>query len=80
MNIKFIKSSKSRAYSLIQCLNDGRCHPIQLFFVFIKSLQNFSPICFPNFLQNTTDIPNSMGMGHVPKMIEKITGVCNACM
>ena len=25
--IKFLKSSKSMASSLLQCLNDGRCHP-----------------------------------------------------
>jgi hypothetical protein len=27
---------------------------------------------FPIFLQNNAKIPNSMGMGHVPKILEKI--------
>ena len=34
-----------------------------LFFVFIKSLQNFRTLFFPIFNKNSTEIPNSIGMG-----------------
>ena len=62
----------SRPTSLLQCINDGRCHPRLLIFLFIKSLQNCSHIHFSNFFQqNIAKIPNSMGMDHVPKMLEK---------
>jgi hypothetical protein len=35
-------------------------------------MQNFSHAFSPNFLQNITEIPNSMGMGYVSKILEKI--------
>ena len=66
------KLLKSRPTSLLQYLNDGRCHPKLWFFVFIKSLQNCSYVFFPNFQQNATKFPNSMGMCHVPKIMKKI--------
>ena len=56
----------SRAPSLLQCLNDGR----HLFFLFIKSFQNFICVFFSEFLAKHR--LNSMGIGHVPKVLEKI--------
>ena len=40
--------------------------------MFIKSLQNYSDVFWPNFLQNAAEIPNYMGMGHGPKIVGKI--------
>jgi hypothetical protein len=35
---------------------------------------NISVMCFPNFKQNTAEMPNSRGMGHAhaPKILKKI--------
>jgi hypothetical protein len=33
----------------------------------------FKSCIFPNFYQNIAEIPNSMGMGHFPKILEKKT-------
>ena len=41
------------------------------FFVFIKSLQNCNRVFFPNFWQHSAEIYNSVGMGHVPKILKK---------
>ena len=40
-------------------------------------MQNCSYVFFPIFNKNTAEIPNYMGMGHVPKFLKKIPVLSN---
>ena len=48
-SMKNSKIFKIKGYFTVKILNDGRCHPRQLFFVLITSLQYFIYVFFSNF-------------------------------
>ena len=59
------------ATSLLQCLNDGRYHPRHSFFLFIKSLQNFSNVSYPVFNKTPQKLPISWVWVMFPKYWKK---------
>ena len=71
----WIKNSKIIKGFLL-CLNDGRCHHRQLFFLFFKSMKNFNQVSlihFPIFNKTLLKFPLPWVWVMFPKILEKIS-------